>query len=396
MQLHGSQWVITLMLTQVLTGLPRLSAQETPPPVSAITPASGAEAVPPKEQRIYLPYRNLRTVFEKHGAAVFLPFQDYLKLWEQSWGKGTRPADQPPVGGVISAAAYDATVEKDQVRIQAALTVQILQPGWVDLPVKFGNAAIGSVTAEPGPVLLRGTGEGEYALMFSKAGEHKVQLELTARVLTAPEGRSFDLDIPTVGITSFQLTVPDADQAIELQPKLLQQSAPGDPKTTRVKASLGATGKVAARWHPRVGTKPDMELLASATSATAVAVEDGLIHTDAFFTVDVLRGQVERLRVAVPLGHRILDVTSPARVKEWTVAAEAGRQVVTVELLSRQGGKIPLEVHTERPVSTEPFEAAGLEGETAHGIHLLEVLRESGQIAIKTGTDLTLNITAQQ
>lgn len=391
MQLHGWQWVI------VFTAACQLAAAQDPNPATATNPATAPEDAPPvAEQRVYLPYRALRTVFEKHGAAVFMPFQEYLKLWEQTLGRGLRPAEGPPVGGVITSAQYAAIAEKDLVRIQAEFDVQVLQSGWVELPVRFGQAAIGSVSAEPGPVLLRGTGEGEYALLFSQSGRHKVRMELSTRVITAPEGRSFDLQIPTVGITTFQLTVPDADQTIELQPKLLQQAAPSEPNTTRINASLGSTGQVTARWHPRVGTRPDMELLASATSATAVSVEDGLLHADAYFTVEVLRGQLERLRVAVPTGHRILDVASSAGVKEWTVAEEAGRQVITVELLSRQGGKIPLEVHTERPVQAEPFDVAGLEGEVAHGLHLLDVLRESGQLALKAGVDLTLNVTTQQ
>ncbi|HET6425709.1 MAG TPA: hypothetical protein VFG20_18610, partial [Planctomycetaceae bacterium] len=237
---------------------------------------------------------------------------------------------------------------------------------------------------------------GEYGLLFSEVGEHTVTLEMTARVLTAPEGRSLELQVPTVGVTSFDLVVPDADQTIEVEPKLLQEPVEAAAKTTRIRANLGSTDKIAARWHPRVGSKPDMELLASATSATLVQVEDGLIHTDVFFNVEVLRGQIERLRVAVPKGHRVLDVVSAARVREWKVAEEDNRQIITVELVSRQGGKVPLEVHTERAVETEPFEIAGLDGETATGIHLLDVLRESGQIAIRASADLTLSVTSQQ
>ncbi len=366
-------------------------AQESPP-VSAQEAVSTST---PEESVIYLPYQNLKQVFEKHGATMLMPFDDYLRLWQQTVARLPLP-DQPPVGGVISKAAYTAKVEQDLVRIQAKLEVLILKEGWVDIPVSFGDAAIASVTGDPGPVLLRGTGNGAYALMFSKSDAQTVQLELTARVRTAPEGRSFDLQIPNVGITSFELTVPDADQSIELQPKLLQESVSDDPKVTQLRASLGSTSKVTARWHPRVGTRPDMELLASATNATLVSIEDGLIHADAHFQIEVLRGQLEQLRVAVPKGQRVLDVTSAVGIKEWTIADEAERQVITVALLNRQGGKIPLEVHTESTLTGEPFDAAGMSGETAYGIHLLDVLRESGQIAIRAAADLQLNVTTQQ
>lgn len=367
-----------------------VSGQEPPP--SAVTDV----AKTPPEQIIYVPFKNLRGIFEKQGSSVFLSYQEYLGLWEKAWGKALQDASIPPVPGIISSAKYVATVQQDVANVQATLTVQVLKPGWGEIPVKFGGAAIGKITSAPGKVILRGVGPGEYGLLFSEVGEHTVTLEMTARVLTAPEGRSLELLVPTVGLTSFELVVPDADQTIEVEPKLLQEAVKAEPKTTHIRANLGSTDKIAARWHPRVGNKPDMELLASATSATLVQVEDGLIHTDAFFNIDVLRGQVERLRLAVPKGHRVLDVVSAARVREWKVAEEAERQIVTVELVSRQGGKIPLEIHTERAVDAEPFDVAGLDGNTATGIHLLDVLRESGQIALRASADLTLSVTAQQ
>ncbi len=359
-------------------------------------PAVTTPAAPPAERTIYVPFKNIRTVFEKHGAGIFVPLQDYLHLLDQTLGTGLKKPEAPPVAGVISAAAYVATVEQDVARIQATFTIQVLKSGWAEVPLKLGNAAIGKVESAKGKVLVRGTGVGEYGLLFTEEGEQTVTMELTTRVLTAPDGRSFDLQIPTVGVTTLELTVPDADQTIEVQPKVLQLPQEGAPKTTKIKANLGSTDKLAARWHPRVGTKPDMELLASATSATLVQAEDGLVHTDAFFTVEVLRGQIERLRLVIPKGHRVLDVVSAARVREWKVAEEENRQIVTVELVSRQSGKVPLEIHTERALDAEPFDAAGVDANTAYGIHLLDVLRESGQVAIRASADLVLNVTAQQ
>lgn len=386
------QWVGAFLACLCGGWLPATAtAQE--PPVSAA--AATTEPKPP-ERLIYLPYKNLRAVFENEGAAAFLPFREYLALWDKAWGSISRTPEQPPVAGVITSAEYVAAVEQDVARVSATLTVQVLQKGWAEIPLKFGGAAVASITGEPGPVWLRGTGAGTYSLLLSTAGEHRVKLELTARVLTSPEGRSLELQVPTVGVTNFEITVPDADQAIELQPKLLAQPVAAAGKTTRVRASVGSTDKITARWHPRVGTKPDMELLASATSAALVQVEDGLIHTDAFFTFEVLRGNLERVRLAVPKGHRILDVASEARVKEWKVAAEENRQVVTVDLLSRMGGKVAVEIHTERTLPEDPFDAAGLQGDQAFGIHALDVLRENGQIALRSGADLVLNVAAQQ
>ncbi len=347
------------------------------------------------ERLIYLPFKSLKSVFEKPDGSVFIPYAEYLKLIESTVGNSLRKADQPPVSGVITSASYVAKVEKDVAQVSATLVVQALDKGWAEVPSKFGEAAIGKITSDSGKVLLRGTGNGTYSLLLPTPGEHKIQIELTARVRTAPEGKSLEMDVPTVGITTFDLVIPEADQTIELKPKLVSEPIAAAAKETRIKATIGSTDKISARWHPRVGTKPDMELLASVTNQTLVTVEDGLVHTDAWLTYEVLRGQIEKVRIAVPKGQRILDITSNAKVKEWKAVEEDNRQLVTIELLSRLDGKVTLEVHTEQAAPTEAFDVAGMEGTTAYGIHALDVIRESGTVALKQGGDLTLTVEEQ-
>ena len=357
--------------------------------------ANGEKEKPP-ERLIYMPFKNLKAVFEKPDGSVLVPYADYLKLWEKAFGDGMRKPDQAPVSGVISSASYTGKIEKDVAQISAILIVQVLEKGWAEVPVKFGEAAIGKLTSDTGKVLLRGTGNGTYSLLLPTPGEHKISLELTARVRTAPDGKSLDLDIPPVGITEFELSVPEGDQTIELKPKLATLPVEVAAKESKLKATIGSTEKISVRWHPRVGTKPDMELLASVSNQTVVSVEDGLIHADAWLTYEVLRGQLEKVKLVVPKGHRILDITSDAKVKEWKAVEEENRQVVSVELLGRAEGKVTLEVHTERAAPTEAFDVAGQDGTSAFGIHATEVIRESGTIAVKSSSDLTLTVEEQK
>ena len=386
--------VAVLLLGGVLAGGSAALAQ----PGDSGKPAASEPANPNEktvERLIYMPFKSLKAVFEKPDGSIFVPYAEYIRLLESARANGLRKTEQPPVSGVITSASYTAKVEKDVALVSATLVVQALEKGWAEVPVKFGEAAISKVSSDSGKVLFRGTGNGTYSLLIPSAGEHKIQIELTARVRTAPEGKSLDMDVPTVGITTFELSIPEADQTIELKPKLVSEPVAAAAKETRIKASVGSTEKISVRWHPRVGTKPDMELLASVTNQTLVTVEDGLIHTDAWLTYDVLRGQIEKVQIAVPKGQRILDITSNAKVKEWKAVEEDNRQVVSVELLSRLDGKVTLEVHTERAAPVEAFEIAGMQGTTSYGIHALNVIRESGTIAVKQGSDLTITVEDQ-
>jgi hypothetical protein len=372
-----------------------IGGQETPSGEQPTADAATAPS-PSLERKIYVPFRSLKGVFEKEGAVGFLPYGDYLKLIEAVLGNALRKPPVPPVAGVITTADYVGTVDGDVVQITAVLKTQALEKGWAEIPVRFGEAAIGEITSDTGKVLLRGTGAGTYALLLPTAGEHVVTLQLTARVRTSPEGRSLELDVPPVGITTFELAVPEADQNVELQSKLVAEPVPSGEKETRIKVSVGSTEKITARWHPKVGLKPDMQLLANVTSATLISVEDGLLHTDAWLRYEVLRGQMESVRIAVPKGQRILDVASDARVKEWATADEAERQILTVEFLSRLSGATTVEVHLERDLPAEAFDVAGLADAAALGVHALDVVRESGQIAVRSAADVALTVEQQQ
>ena len=273
---------------------------------SALIAQEDADTAPaaPEERTIYVPYMELGGVFEKLGAGVIMPYEEWLELWRVE-----EPGDRA-VDAVITATSYTATVERDLARIRAELTVNVLGDAWAEIPIRFGEAAVGAVDGDAEDVLLRGTGDGTYSLLLGKTGQQQVVLKLVARVRTSPDGRDFTFATPTVGITNFELVIPEADQTVEITPHLvsLPVEDQGDDET-HIKASLGSTNQITARWHPRASVKPEMELLSSVTNHTQVSVEDGLIHTDAYLTYDVLRGSLDEIRIAVPADHRIL--TSP-------------------------------------------------------------------------------------
>ena len=400
--------ISTLFSLAVLFGTAfRLPGQETTP-ASADTVVAPAASDPPKPaevaadlnvvkpadgpREIYLPFKFLKGIFESQGASVVVPLDEYQRLKAAA---DKAPLAPPAINAVITSATYVATIEQDLARIRAELTVNVLGTPWVEVPIRFGEAAVGKLEAGE-KILLKGTGDGNYSLLFGNTGEQKIVIELTVRINTSPEGREFGFDVPTTGITTFEIVIPEADQTVEVTPRLIGIPVEAAAMQTRVKANLGATPRISARWRPKATSKPEMDLLASVTNYTRVSIEDGLIHTDALFVYEVLRGEVAQLRVSVPKDQRILDVSAEARLKGWQAKEEDGRQVVTIEMLSGQTGKFNVEVHTERKIPDEAFDIAGSTDAGTVGIHALDVVRESGQIGLFHSADLTLNIDQQQ
>ncbi|HEY2252010.1 MAG TPA: hypothetical protein VGH74_13150, partial [Planctomycetaceae bacterium] len=352
------------------------------------------------ERLIYLPYKNLKQAFEKEGSAVFMSYGQFLKMWDKSRLTDPRLPAKPPVGAVITEAAYTGMVAGDVAQVEAVLTVQVLGKPWVELPIQFGDAAIGKMTPSDDKILLQATGTGTYALLFPKAGEFKVRLELATRVRTSPDGRSLELDCPPAGITTFALTVPAGDQTVEIVPQAVVtpqvgNDKPGDDKTTKIKANVGATKKISARWRPRLSTAPVMEVLTTVHNTLDMRIADGLVHTHATLVYQVLRGQVDQVRIGVPLDHRILDVTG-AGLKSWKAVKEEKAQVITVDLLGGDAKSIAVEVLTERSLPDGPMELVGIDDAGVYrGIHALGELRENGILVVSQSADLSLAVQEQ-
>ena len=393
-----------IVLSLVLyPGLRELPAQESDPPADADAtteaPAesmeSAAEADEPAawERLIYVPYRNIRRVFENQGASVIVPYLEYIRMWERASESDGSDAADSPVPAVITAASYAAEIDGDVVRIRATFDVKVLARPWVELALDFGETVIGTMTSKPDGALLRGLEDGRASLLFAEQADHQIELELMTRVHTSPDGRRFEFRCPATGITNLTVTIPEADQTVDITPQIVSLPMDAREGETTIRASLGTTTKIAARWTPRATVKPQMDLLVGVTSNVTVTIAEGLIHTAAVLHYDVLRGETDRIQVQVPATDRILDVHSPGTgIRGWDVAQEEGRSVITIDLLAALTGSIDVEVLTERSLPDEPVQVIGTDGDgNLQGIHALGAVRESGQLTIAHAEDLTLN-----
>ncbi|MCG6157657.1 hypothetical protein [Rubinisphaera margarita] len=385
------------------------AASETPPETPASTdaaaeqPAGGNDAAEegaqpgPVDHLIYIPYDRLSDVIDRLKSKVVLSYEEYLDLVRRA-EQGQEGTD-PQSAAVISRATYVGTVKGEVAEITATFECRALAKKWAALPVNFGDAAVGEIKTSAGEsVLLRGTGAGTYELLFPTAGEYTVTVSLLKKIKQSPSGPTLELTVPSVGITTFQLTVPKTNQKIQISPRHLEVPLPAPPEgdVSAIAVSLGAIDRVIASWAPDVSDRPEMDLLTTVNNQLQVTVGEGLIHTSAKLSYRVLRGELQTMRIAVPKGDRILDVTSSTRLEGWTVAQEDQRQVIEIKLLAPVEGSCEVEIHTERSLSEENVSLAGIgENGAAHGIHSLDVTREQGQIALMHGEELNLVVQQQ-
>ncbi|MHC4398544.1 MAG: hypothetical protein ACYTG0_02580, partial [Planctomycetota bacterium] len=333
-----------------------------------------------QEHVIYLPFENLRDVFEDEDSSIVLPYAQFLEMWNRLV-QPDEPPIEPPVNGVITRADYVGSVRGELVHLEATLDVEVLSAEWARLPVQFGDAAIGSARSEDGAVLLRGVGEGRYELLVRGQGKHQIKLSLVIGVKSATEGRSFAVQCPAVGVSNLELEIPEKDLAVQVTPRRTSELRSDSKDATRVRAVLGATNQFAVSWQPKSGSTDQAAGLANVTDTIAVDVGDGVVHTHAVFDYQILRGSLGELIVEVPIDQRLLDVQVPG-LRDWQTETVDDRQRVRVRLHAPATEKVRLELHTETPISEEAFQVGH--------VRAVGVTRESGTLAVRGAEDVGL------
>ncbi|MEZ6059170.1 MAG: hypothetical protein R3C19_02295 [Planctomycetaceae bacterium] len=351
------------------------------------------------DRLIFVPFRELQKVFDNQDASAVIPYAQYVELLQNYLDRqgGRLPAPD----AIITKSEFTGVVEKDVVRIQAQFRISVLrEQGWARVPLAFGDAAVGKVTAGDNNAILQGIGTGRYSLLLKGQGEHTVTIELLSTVRTSPEARSFRLSTPPVGISELSLTIPEPDQTVTINPvQVLLPTDGGNDQQTVVKASLGATEQIDVQWNPRAGTKPVMDLLTSVTNVSSVRIEPGLIQTTTSLDYEILRGELREVTILVPPDARIIDVVSGnGRIRSWnTEAVGTTHQQIRVELLTPATGRFQIDVQTERVPDGDTFQLVGKSPDSGvlAGVHADSVVRESGRIAVSIDPSLTMLVQEQ-
>lgn len=367
------------------------------------------------DRLIYVPFQELKEVFDNQKSSAVIPYAEYMELMKVYLEQGRRQAVSPDA--IITKAAYQASVEADVVRITAKLQIDLVEEdGWKQLALPFGNCAIGAVESD-NDCLLKGNGTGKYHLWLKGSGTKNVTLKLLAAVTRSPEYQSFAIQCPSTAIGSLQVSIPKADQQVSILPlQILLPALDGEEgdgeegdgtqaddeepaEATIVNASLASTNRFEVRWNPKASSKPVMDLLSSVQNTTNVKIEPGLIQTSTKLSYEVLRGELTEATVLVPKDARIIDVAATVgQIRSWDIEtsdAEQAYQTLKLELLNPISDRFNITIETEQDLNAE---AASLVGKSSdgvvHGVHAEDVIRETGVLTVTT--DSTLTATVQQ
>jgi hypothetical protein len=195
-------------------------------------------------------------VFEKEGRGVFLPYAEFIKLWQKARPTvPPKPKPKPPFEAAISAGSYEGVVDGTAATITAIYNVEMLkEEGWAALPLPLSGVAVTESTIEGGKAILNVTDQG-YVMLMEKPGIYKLTMKFVVRVDRQPGKNSFTFNCPRAAVSRLQMTLPGSDLSVKVDPLLVASSnAAADGKTV-VQAFLGSTNKLSFEWRPKTVQK---------------------------------------------------------------------------------------------------------------------------------------------
>jgi len=319
---------------------PAFGANEGPPRVSASRPG---EASTFNEQSIYIPYDKLREVFEKQGRGVFLPYEEFDKLWRAA-RESTKPPVElgPPVDALITEASHDAVVAKDVVRVSAGLKVELLKKGWKEIPLQLATSAITTATIGGQPARIIFQPDIGYKLLLEKKTDGSevidVKLEYVQAYSKAPGQNSIRFMCPQAPVSRWTIRIPEPGVKVNIEPLIAATEAPDSgagaatrPNETVVLAFVGAAPSVRLDWTPKAEGATGLEALVSVQGEQQVVIEEGVTRSRTTLAYEISRAELSQLVIAVPPEQKIVNVLD-ANVRQWTVKDVDGKQHITVQL----------------------------------------------------------------
>ncbi|MFC1705346.1 hypothetical protein ACFL59_00810 [Planctomycetota bacterium] len=345
------------------------------PADKAEDPDGAAEEDPPgpaivREKAYYVPFEEIERVFEKTGRGIFLPYEEFLKLWEAGKPQPEKPEPEPPAPAVVRGGVYKGVVEGDVARLEVRYAIESLKKGWAELRLPLRKVAVESVKLSSEEALFVAR-DGAYTVYLPRPGAYEIALTVSVRVVKKPGKKTIELGIPQAAVSRLELTIPEEDIRVDIQPSLVVTQTTTEATSTRVLAFLGNAADVSVSWMPPPGKVAEEGAILFSRQAMRAYLGERILRITTEVDYEVLRGDVDTLRLSMPKDTRILSVKGD-NMREWAPEGD----LLTVRLHGPIKKSYKLTLSFERILDKTPDTLS------VPFPRALDVLRESGWVVL--------------
>ena len=322
---------------------------------------------------------------------MFLPYREFLDLWNQLSVRNEEEEIDPPTDGVLSSAHYSATLEGDEnarvLKIVAKLQAEsFLEKGWSVVPLIAGELNVAE--AETGEATLHLADAGGYQLILPKKGKYDVTLTLYAKVRLNAGRNAVTLNLPKAGVSRFEAALPEQGWDFDIQPGAAYSTEKLPDGGTRLAFFFGGTERFDVSWQKQ-GEETKLTPLLFVESDLTARVIPGALQTEVGLNYRILRAGVDQFEVTVPAGQEVLAVNGE-NIREWDVQEDGTSQRLSVQLHSPAKQNYRLAVSLEEALDALPTEF------NVPQVLAAGVVRQRGTVNLLTSPELEVTVVSSE
>lgn len=242
---------------------------------------------------------------------------------------------------------YDTKVSDDEARFTVDMTAESTSKSEVSTVLFDGELALLPPKLPDGLRLQRNG--NLYRLFIPKAGKYQFKLDIVAKITRAEPWNHVTFKGPLAAIASVAAQAAGADVDLQLLSGTVVESGQTNG-VSRVRGFLGAEQTLDLRWQSRAAEVARKAVVASESSVTAQITPTVVKYTTQF-RYEVIQGKLTRLTVMLPAKQALTRIVGE-QIRDWSVATEGDKQILTVEFIKPVEKAYQLTVLSEQTVET--------------------------------------------
>ncbi len=345
------------------------------------------------ERSIYIPYEKLRDTFERQQRGVFVPYEEFDRLWELA-RKATQPVkvEPPPRSGIIVAALNRAAATRERIVVTSDLTLEFLKTGWHEVPLALADAALRQATLDGAPARLVRTADGQNALLVHiEQAPTRKQLSIEyAKAISSLGGQyQVSLSIPSSAVNRWEVSVDERDVDVSVSPAAVVTKHPAPDgaasPTSAITAIIGSAREITLRWTPRAVGAERLAAIVTADSATQINLQKNLVRINQRLNLSIQRSTIGSVTLRIPEGFDVVAISSDI-VKRWEKNVD-NASLLQVEFFEELRGQHTLEVDLEMQLQASDSAELALAN-----VEIVEATRQPGTLDVAADVGLGVEI----
>lgn len=283
------------------------------------------------------------------------------------------PTAPPPAPGavVFRELRYDVAVSDAEARFTVEISAESTARTGAVATLFEGELALLPPKLPSGLRLEREA--NVYRLFVTRPGSYQFQLEGVARVNRAEPWNQVSFVGPSAAIAAVTAQAKGSGVELQLLTGTVLESAQTNG-VARVRGFLGAEPGLCLRWQSRA-TEIARRAVVAAESTVAAHITPTVVKYSTQFRYDVIQGALSKLTLALPATHALTRLGGE-QIRDWSLAPEGDRQVLTIEFIKPIEKAYALTVLSEQTVETAPTTVSLSPPQP------LDAERESGQLTV--------------